>query len=63
MEEKMKFENKLNRLDEIVDTMTKKTLPLEEALSLYEEGNKIIKELDEALKEAEDKIEKVIESK
>ena len=63
MEEKMKFEDKLNRLDDIVDTMTNKTLPLEEAISLYEEGNKIIKELDAALKEAENKIEKVIESK
>lgn len=63
MEEKFKFEDKLNRLDEIVNTMTLKSLPLEEAMSLYEEGNKIIKELDAALKEAENKIEKVIENK
>lgn len=63
MEENMKFEGKIKRLDDIVDTMSTKSLPLEEALSLYEEGNKIIKELDAALKEAENKIEKVIESK
>ena len=63
MAEKMKFEEKLKRLDEIVDTMSNKSLPLEDSLALYEEGNKIIKDLEEALKEAENKIEKIIESK
>lgn len=63
MEDKMKFEDKLNRLDEIVDTMSNKTLSLDDSLKLYEEGNKIIKDLESALKEAENKIEKVIESK
>jgi exodeoxyribonuclease VII small subunit len=63
MESKMKFEDKLKRLDEIVDTMSNKSLALDDSLALYEEGNKIIKELEEALKEAENKIEKVIESK
>lgn len=63
MEENMKFENKIKRLDEIVETMSNKTLPLEEAIALYEEGNKIIKECDLTLKQAEEKIEKVIESK
>ena len=63
MAEKMKFEDKLKRLDEIVDTMSNKSLPLEDSLALYEEGNKIIKDLEEALKEAENKIEKIIESK
>jgi len=63
MEEKMKFEDKLKRLDEIVDAMSNKSLSLDDSLAYYEEGNKIIKELEEALKAAEEKIEKVIENK
>lgn len=63
MEEKMKFEDELKRLDEIVETMSNKSLSLDDSIALYEEGNKIIKDLEKALKEAENKIEKVIESK
>ena len=63
MEEKMKFEDKLKRLDEIVETMSNKSLSLDDSIALYEEGNKIIEDLEKALKEAENKIEKVIESK
>ena len=63
MEDKMKFEDKLKRLDEIVETMSNKSLSLDDSIVLYEEGNKIIKDLEKALKEAENKIEKVIESK
>ena len=63
MEEKMKFEDKLKRLDEIVETMSNKSLSLDDSIALYEEGNKIIKDLEKALKEAENKIEKVIERK
>lgn len=63
MEEKMKFEDKLKRLDEIVETMSNKSLALDDSIALYEEGNKIIKDLEKALKDAENKIEKVIESK
>ena len=63
MEEKMKFEDKLKRLDEIVETMSNKSLSLDDSIALYEEGNKIIKDLEKALKVAENKIEKVIESK
>lgn len=61
--EQTKFEDKLKRLDDIVNTMSQKTLSLEESLSLYEEGNKIIKELSKTLQEAEAKVEKIIESK
>lgn len=50
------FEEKLARLNEIVDKVEGETLPLEESLKLYEEGNTLIKELEEALKEAEKKI-------
>ena len=58
---KINFEEKIKRLDEIVDSISNKSLSLDESLLLYEEGNKIIKELEKTLKEAQDNIKKVIE--
>lgn len=56
-EEKLDFEKSLKRLDEIVDKIENETLPLDECLKLYDEGKKLIKALEGALKEAEKKIE------
>ena len=61
--EQISFQDNLKRLDEIVESISNKTLPLDESLSLYEEGMKIIKELEKELTEAEAKIEKVVEIK
>ena len=61
MEKKMNFEERVKRLDEIVEKISSKALPLEESLKLYEEGNQIIRELEEALKEAQDKVEKIVD--
>ena len=58
---KINFEEKIKRLDEIVGSISNKTLSLNESLLLYEEGNKIIKELEKALKDAETNIKEVIE--
>ncbi len=55
------FEKELNRLKEIVSLIQQKELSLDESLKLYEEGNKIVKLLNEELKKAEEKVEKVIE--
>lgn len=57
---KIDFEKEVKRLDEILEAISSKTLPLDESLKLYEEGNQIIANLEKALKEAEDKIEKVV---
>ena len=57
------FAKEMKRLEEIVDEISSKALPLEDSLKLYEEGNAIIKKLEEALKEAEEKVEKIIEIK
>lgn len=54
------FEKSLNRLDEIVKAIESANLPLEETISLYEEGSKIIKELETSLKSAEERIAQVI---
>ena len=61
MEEKIDFEKQLERLKEIVNTIQDETLPLDESIKLYEEGNKIIASLNELLKLAEDKVEKIVD--
>lgn len=61
--EQLNFQDNLKRLDDIVESISSKTLSLDESLSLYEEGMKIIKELEQELKEAEAKVEKVVEIK
>ncbi len=59
-EKKLDFAKEIARLDEIVEEVSSKALPLDESLKLYEEGVKIIKELELALKEAEQKVEKIV---
>ena len=59
-EKKIDFAKEIERLDQIVDEVSSKALPLDESLKLYEEGTKIIKELEEALKEAEKKVEQIV---
>lgn len=62
-EKELNFEQQLNRLKEIVSLIQQKDLSLDKSIELYEEGAKIVKQLNEALKEAEQKVEKVIEVK
>ena len=59
-EKKIDFAKEIARLDEIVNEVSSRALSLEESLKLYEEGTKIVKKLEEALKEAEQKVEKII---
>ena len=59
-EKKIDFAKQSERLDQIVQEISSKALPLNESLKLYEEGMKIIKELESALQEAEAKVEKVM---
>ena len=62
-EEKIDFEKEMKRLDEIANKISSQDLPLDECLALYQEGQKIIKNLEKALAEATEKVEKVIETK
>ena len=63
MEKQLDFEKEMKRLDEIVANISGEKLPLDECLKLYKEGQEIVKRLEVALKEAEEKVEKVIETK
>lgn len=50
--EKMTFEEKLNRLEEIVQKIDSNALGLEESMKVYEEGMILIKDLEKTLEEA-----------
>lgn len=62
-DKKIDFEVEVKRLNEIVEKISSKALSLDESLKLYEEGNKIIKSLEDALTEAQEKVEKVVDIK
>lgn len=51
------FEQRLERLEEINESMKSPELPLESALALFEEGAALAKELEENLKQAEQRVE------
>ena len=52
----MKFGGKIEKLDEILAKLEQEKIPLEEALSLFENGVALLKDCRAALKEAEQKI-------
>ena len=54
------FEASLTRLEEIVQKMESGDLPLEEALSLFEEGTALVKSAGKLLDEAELKVVKLM---
>ena len=56
------FEKEMKRLDEIVNKISSQNIPLDECLELYKEGQEIVKKLEKALEDAQEKIEKVIET-
>jgi exodeoxyribonuclease VII small subunit len=55
-EKAISFEDKLTRLNAIVEKVENSVLPLEESIRLFEEGNALIKELQKTLDDAEKKI-------
>ncbi|MDY5441113.1 MAG: exodeoxyribonuclease VII small subunit [Candidatus Enteromonas sp.] len=57
------FEERLSRLGEIVAKVEAGTLPLEEAMALFEEGNGLILSLQKELTEAKTKIASVKDKK
>ncbi|MBR5341344.1 MAG: exodeoxyribonuclease VII small subunit, partial [Erysipelotrichaceae bacterium] len=59
--EKMKFEQQMKKLQEIVDKLEKNDIELDESLKLYEEGLKLSKSLKEQLSAFEEKIKELNE--
>ena len=58
---KQNFETSLVKLEKIVDRLEREELGLEESLRLFEEGIKVSKKCEESLKNAEQKIRKLME--
>jgi exodeoxyribonuclease VII small subunit len=56
----MKFEEKLNKLEKIVEGMEKGELSLEQALKDFEEGVKLTRECQKELTDAEQKVKKLL---
>ena len=54
---KKKFEESLEKLEKIVQRLEDANLPLDEALSLFEEGIKLSRFCSQKLEEAERKVE------
>ncbi len=57
--EKMSFEQAITRIDEIVKTLEQGDAPLEQSLTLFEEGTKLIKFCGKLLDSAEQKVVKL----
>jgi exodeoxyribonuclease VII small subunit len=53
----LSFEDALNQLESIVETMESGDVPLADLLAKFEEGNKLLKVCESRLKDAEMKIE------
>lgn len=58
-EKKLSFEQAMKRLEEIVTALERGEAPLEEALALFEEGSKLLRQCTGMLDKAEQKVTKL----
>lgn len=56
----MKFEERLNELEGIVENLEGSDLPLEDALALFEKGVGLVRELGKQLDEVERRLELLV---
>jgi len=61
--DELNFEDSLMRLEQIAELLENENTPLEESISLFEEGIALKELCDQKLKKAKLKIEKIIKSK
>lgn len=55
----MNFSQKMERLEQVLRRMERDTMPLEETLALYEEGQKLLADCREFLTKAEGTVQKL----
>jgi len=60
--EDARFEDQLERLEEIVASLEDETVGLEEALELFEDGMKLAKSCRSRLEEVEQRVHKLLEA-
>ncbi len=58
-EKKLNFEQAMTRLEEIVAALERGEAPLEQSLSLFEEGSKLLRQCTGMLDKAEQKVTKL----
>ncbi len=56
----MKFEEKMAKVETIINELERDEINLDDSISKYTEAMKLIKECDESLKKAEEKISKIV---
>lgn len=56
------FKGSMNRLEEIVTILERNEIELEEAMQLFEEGLKLIKDCDTQLTQFENKVQTLLDS-
>ncbi len=57
----MSFEDAIAELESIVDKLEKGQLSLDESLALFEKGIRLVRECNDKLRSAQQKVEKLIE--
>jgi exodeoxyribonuclease VII small subunit len=57
----VRFEDSLTELEQLVERMEQGNLPLEDALKLFERGVRLARSCQQALKEAEQKVQILLE--
>lgn len=61
-ENKMGFKDSMNRLEDIVSLLERNEIELEEAMTLFEEGLKLVNECDSQLTTFENKVQTLLET-
>ncbi len=62
-DEKLKFEDALEQLEKLVEELESGELDLDKALTRFEKGVKLSKQLNQSLEEANRKVEKLVVGK
>lgn len=61
-ENKIGFKDSMNRLEDIVSLLERNEIELEEAMTLFEEGLKLVNECDSQLTTFENKVQSLLET-
>ncbi len=62
MEKNEKFEEKIQKLEKIVDELENGEIDLDDSITKYYEAVKLVKECDDKLKNIEEKVIKMVDS-
>ena len=62
MEKKVKFEEKMKNLEEIVNELENGDIDLDESIEKYTKAMKLVKECDKELKNVENQVSKLVSS-